>query len=94
MGYDMFGLFKKRNKRVNSSNTKQNKASTAQNEQLMDSKRNIRDRVGAQERRLRHRRQQHDRRQEIRFEFKNDRRSGKDRRRENNKSWSIKGEHD
>jgi len=90
----MFGFYKKRNKRVNSSNTKQKETSSAQNEQLMDSKRNIRDRVGAQERRLRHRRQQHDRRQEIRFEFKNDRRSGVDRRRENNKSWSIKDEHD
>lgn len=91
----MFGLFKKkRNKRFNTDETKGKESSVAQDDQLMDSKRNIRDRVGAQERRLRHRRKQHDRRQEIRFEFKNDRRSGTDRRRENNKAWSKKDAHD
>jgi len=57
-------------------------------ERLKDSKRDIRKRTGAEERRGRHRRKQHDRRETIRFEFKDDRRSGTDRRRENNVGWS------
>lgn len=61
---------------------------TNDNEKFKDSKRDIRKRTGAQERRSRQRRQQQDRRQTIRFEFKDGRRSGKDRRRENNLGWS------
>ncbi len=85
----MFGLFSKKSSKAKKQKEKLAKeSSSSQDEQLMDSKRNIRERVGVKERREKHRRKQHDRREMIRFEFKDDRRSGSDRRRENNKAWS------
>ncbi len=85
----MFGFFKKKREEAKGQNKSLARQQTnVQDDKAMNSKRNIRDRVGAKERRLYARRQQHDRRQMIRFEFKDDRRSGQDRRRENNKAWS------
>lgn len=56
-------------------------------DRLKNSKRDVRNRVGTEERRKRHRRRLHDRRETIRFEFKENRRSGRDRRRDNN-TWT------
>ncbi len=57
-------------------------------DKLKNSKRDIRKRTGAIERRKRHRRVNHERRETIRFEFKDNRRVHEDRRRENLGGWN------